>query len=238
MKLTLYLLRQGLDSEADALRPSFDDYEHVETRPVAGLTWDLYVLRPFPRPPRWLTDLTSIVEGDGLANLRNQLCSALLFVTRGDRRFILSYGGGHFVIDREYIEPGFGLRVVANVVAGSSILSAETRGLSQTARSQRTVLPLASALYELGIEPSDEWVRQLTGKPSIQGFANTASGSDSLKLSVRDFKLANLNADEYIAMGKQVAEAGRRPASRGARSFVSVWLWSSFAGHRHRRSSS
>lgn len=184
---------RGSGLRGRALRPSFDEYELVETRPVADLTWELYVLRPYPKPPGWLADLASIVEGDRLANLRNQLCSALLFVTRGERRFILAYGGGHFVIDREYIEPGFGLRVVANVVAGSSgIMSADTRGLNQTARSQRTVLPVASALYELGIEPSDEWVRQLTGKPSAQGFANTASGSDSLKLSIRGFKLSSL----------------------------------------------
>jgi len=54
-------------------------------------------------------------------------------------------------------------------------------------------MPSAGPLYELGIEPSEEWVRQLEGVPALD-FANAAAGSDALKLKIRNFSLTRLPA--------------------------------------------
>jgi uncharacterized protein (TIGR04141 family) len=207
MKLTLYMLRSDLDAHATGLRESFENYEFVPTRPLEGMTCELYVRHPPASRPRWLADLESIVEGDALSKLRNQLSSALLLVARDGRRFVLSYGGGHHTVDRECIEQGFGLRVTVNVVAANRVVSAETRGLNQTARSQRTVLPIASAFYELGIDYSEDWIRQLTGKPEVEDFGRTISGSDSLKLDLKGFQLSKLGeqldriVEHYLSTG-------------------------------------
>lgn len=54
------------------------------------------------------------------------------------------------------------------------------------------ILPVASALENLGIEPTEDWVRQLSGPARSADFAATASGADSLKLSIKDFSLTAL----------------------------------------------
>ena len=46
-------------------------------------------------------------------------------------------------------------------------------------------------MYELGIETTEDLIRQLEGKPAAD-FASLAAGGHSLKLKVRDFSLKGL----------------------------------------------
>ena len=52
-------------------------------------------------------------------------------------------------------------------------------------------MPTAGPLYELGIEPINTLVRQLEGIPS-PNLAGSAAGSDSLRLKISHFSLAQL----------------------------------------------
>lgn len=81
--------------------------------------------------------------------------------------------------------------------------------MSGSGKNQKTMLATASALYDLGIEPTEEWVRQLSGKVTQQDFATTAAGADSLRLTIKDFSLTQLpekltgiwerfEADDYV----------------------------------------
>ena len=191
MQLTLYMLRSDLHEGSWGLRESADDYSVVPIRPIEGVDATLRVKQSDPHPPRWLRDLMSIVASDDLSTLFNRHTAALLLIRYAGYRFVLAYGAGWHAIDPSAIEPGFGLRVVANSVASSRVRSADTRGLGGSARSQRTAMPAAGPLYELGIEPSEEWVRQLEGTPTVD-FANAAAGSDALKLKLRHFSLVHL----------------------------------------------
>jgi uncharacterized protein (TIGR04141 family) len=193
MQLTLYMLRRDLDSAFWGLRESAAEYREVRTRQIGDLDLRLLVHQSDPRPPRWMRDLQSVVEGDALpmSALRNSHGAALLLIRYRGHRFILAYGTGRFAIERSYTEPRFGLHVVANSVSSDRVISADTRGLVGRGRSQRTVMPSAGPLYELGIETDEELVRLLEGKPAAD-FANAAAGGESLQLKIRGFSLARL----------------------------------------------
>jgi uncharacterized protein (TIGR04141 family) len=193
VQLTLYMLRRDLDDRSWGLRESIAAYEEVRTRQVGDLNLTLLIHQSDPKPPRWLQDLQSIVEGDALpmSALLNSHGAAVLLIRHRGYRFILVYGTGRFTIERSWTEPRFGLRVVANSVSSDRIISADTRGLVGRGRSQRTVMPSAGPLYELGIETDEELVRLLEGKPSAD-FANAAAGGESLRLKIQKFSLARL----------------------------------------------
>lgn len=203
MQLTLYMLRPDLDSRSWGLRESIAEYEEVPTRQAGDLDLRLLTHQSDPQPPRWLRDLQSIVEGDALpmSALLNSHGAALLLIRYRGYRFILAYGTGRFAIERSYTEPRFGLRVVANSVSSNRLISADTRGLVGRGRSQRTVMPSAGPLYELGIETDEELVRLLEGKPTAD-FANAVAGGESLRLKIRRFSLARLQEklDQIIEM--------------------------------------
>jgi uncharacterized protein (TIGR04141 family) len=190
VQLTLHMLRNDLPRMSRGLRKTAANYVQVPTHPIGDLNATLLVRQSDPKPPRWLRDLSSIAAGD-LLPLATSSCAALLLLRHRGHRFILAYGAGRFTIDPSAVQPGFGLRVVANSVAASRVKSADTRRLGGRTRSQRTAMASTGPLYELGIEPSEEWVRQLEGAPPIE-LANAVAGSDSLRMSVRNFSLTQL----------------------------------------------
>ncbi len=73
------------------------------------------------------------------------------------------------------------------------MVSADTRELGGRSKSQRIVLPKASLLHELGLEPTRELISQLEGKPPVD-FANAIAGGDTLKLNIRKFGLTGFEA--------------------------------------------
>jgi uncharacterized protein (TIGR04141 family) len=160
--------------------------------PADGIQWQLFVSGHPPNEASWVKNLRPIVVNDELDELRTTSSSAVLLIERAGRLFALTFGHGFHAIEAQYLERGFGLRVTANVIAANQVTSADTRGMSGNGKNQKTMLAAASELYALGIEPTEEWVRQLSGKAAEQGFAATAAGADSLRLTIKDFSLRSL----------------------------------------------
>lgn len=193
MQLTLYKLRSDLEEGSWGLRKKVSDYKPIPTKPIGKLKTTLLVRRSLPEAPRWQRDLMAIASHDELSYLANQNTAALLLIERGDERFILAYGMGRHAIDSSAIEPGFGLRVVASAIGPKDLKSAETRSMGRRGRSQRIVMPTVSPLHDLGIEPTEDLVRQLEGRPPSE-FADGVAGGDILRLRIPEFSLLNLPA--------------------------------------------
>jgi uncharacterized protein (TIGR04141 family) len=191
MQLALYKLRPDLERGSWGLRKKISDYKRVPTNPIGNLKNTLLVRRSLPEAPKWQRDLMAIASHDDLSFLANQNTAALLLIERGDERFILAYGTGRHAIDSSAIEPGFGLRVVANAIGPRDLKSAETRSMGRRGRSQRIVMPSVSPLHDLGIEPTEDLVRQLEGRPP-RDFADGVAGGDILRLKIPEFSLLDL----------------------------------------------
>ena len=117
------------------------------------------------RSSHWTIPRTSIAQLLP-RRLVNSHSAALLLISYRGYRFILAYGRGWQAIERSWVDPRFGLRVVANAVSADRVRSVETRTLGGRHLSRYTAMPTAGPLYELGIEPINTLVRQLEGIPS------------------------------------------------------------------------
>jgi uncharacterized protein (TIGR04141 family) len=160
---------------------------------MPGVAWTLFIRATDPREAAWVKSVRPLVVRDAdLDDLKTRSTAGVLLASVGRQMFAVTFGHGFQALEPGFVVRGFGLKVTANIVASDRVTSADTRGLSRSSRSQKTVLPAASEFAELGIEPSDEWVRQLGGKVSATDFAATAEGADSLKLGIRDFTLTGL----------------------------------------------
>ena len=192
VRVTLYLLAPGAALDATALRAG-SGFSAVATKPIAGIKTALFVKHSPPRAMRWIAQLEPLVSDPAtLTGMSGASAGAVLLVRKGAETFAVTFGTGFQAIDPDKVERGFGLRVTANAIANSMIKSAETRMLERDGRSQRVILPNASRLSDLGIEPLEEWVRQLTGPVTDRSFAKTASGADSLRLTIEGFSLTSL----------------------------------------------
>ena len=194
MQITLYMLNRDLEMDDPGFRESIQKYRTIANRGIEGLhDVVLRVDQSGPEPPLWQRDLLGIAEFAELRTLLNLRTGALLTFSYRDYRFVLAYGAGWHSVDPAALEPGFGLRVVANAVAADKIISADTTKMHGRRRSQRTSLASAGPLYELGIEPTEAFVRQLEGTPAAN-FASQAAGSDALKLRIKGFSLIHLKS--------------------------------------------
>ncbi|WP_433298957.1 DUF6119 family protein [Actinoplanes sp. CA-030573] len=189
--ITLYKLRDSLDRESWGLRASADSYKKLETRPIDGVDAQLLVKYAEPKAPEWQEDLLSIADHADLSKLQNGATGALLLVKFKDYRFIIAYGVGRHAIESDSIEQGFGLRVAASVIEPTRIRAAFTRKPGAHGRTSYVAMPEAGPLYHLGIEPSEDLIREMEGKPA-EAFGRGVSGGDTLRLSVKDFSLRGL----------------------------------------------
>jgi uncharacterized protein (TIGR04141 family) len=191
MQLTVYMLRPGLPDNDWGMRETIAEFDEVSTRPLDDLDVQLFLRQSPARAPRWLRDLMPVMAERSAALLVNIHSAAVLQVRRRGYKFVIAFGTGRFALDQAAIQPGFGLRVVANTVATGRVVSADTRELGGRGKSQRTAMATAGPLEELGIEPTRAWVRQLEGRPTVD-FANAVAGGDSLKLNLRRFSFNKL----------------------------------------------
>lgn len=200
MRLNVYLLRDDVELDDDIFRATADP-KNLDARATASLPHSRAILvKGKERLPSWADDVDSIFSVK--PDLRDQQSfGVVILVERGQRLFAITFGSGFHVIESRYIEPGFGLRVAANVIAAGRIRGAQTRGIATNSRDQRTILPADGEFGDLDIQVDDDWMRRINGRAEDGGFASSLSGGDSLKITVPNFGLAALPAklDEVIA---------------------------------------
>lgn len=190
MRLNMYLLREGFKANPSVLRKA-ESVESLEVREVDGLVVAPFLLRGQPKLPGWVSDLDPLVDIKSKFE-DSQSAGAVVLIERGERVFALTFGTGHHALDPSTLEPRFGLRVAANLVALKRVRGAQTRGIANTARDQRTLLPIDGSFSDLDIQIDEDWVRQLSGKPEDRTVASNVSGADSLRLTIPDFKIRQI----------------------------------------------
>jgi uncharacterized protein (TIGR04141 family) len=190
MRLTMYLLRSDVKADKSVLRNA-GLAKPLAVRKVDGLTVVPFLLRGDPKLPGWAVDLDALVDVKSKLTT-SESAGAVVLIERGKRVFALTFGTGYHSIDPSNLEPRFGLRVAANLVASRRVRGAQTRGIANNTRDQRTLLPIDGSFSDLDVQVDEDWLRQLSGKPSDSKVASSISGADSLRLTLPSFSLRGI----------------------------------------------
>ena len=192
MRLTMYLMREGVSPDVSVLRSSAH-YETAELRSAASDIAAVFLFKGESRSPGWLDEVTKLATPVSTkVELESRSLGAVILVEADERVIAVTFGSGYHALESAAIERGFGLRVTANMVATDGIRGAQTRGVARSSRDQKTLLPGTGQLQDLAVEVDEDWLRQLSGKSSDSGFATNVSGADSLTMNVKDFDLATV----------------------------------------------
>lgn len=201
VRLTMYLLREGSEGDAEDLRTRSSAQElNVHFRPDS---LSAFAVMGELRAPAWIEHVSTIADTSPIAaGAESMSRGAVVFVKRGARVLAVCFGTGFHAIEPSRIERGFGLRVTANIVQSGKIRGAQTRGVASNSRDQKTMLPVDGAFSELAVEVDEDWLRQLSGKSSDSSFATTIAGADSLRVTIPQFSLQSLpaKADQVLAV--------------------------------------
>lgn len=143
-----------------------------------------------PAPPKWSTKFSGILELPDDVYTSNS--GAIYFAQEWNNWFAITFGTGHYYLDKRKVLMDFGLRAAINMLDDDSV---KTREGFEIAKSQRGASQSASgtAFSELGNSGSVEIVKSISGRIEKQG---TVSGSVSLKF-VSSKALSNLSEDLY-----------------------------------------
>ncbi|MFC4002998.1 DUF6119 family protein [Prauserella oleivorans] len=196
MRITLYLLREGVALDKTVLRRR-DLFREVPLQPpeTADLAWRLFVRTPPEREARWVNYVRPIfadVEAESEIRISSKSSGAVLLVHVHERVFAITFGTGFHALDLGTVELDFGLRVAANCVDPDKITMADARGLGKGRRNATSRLPVPNEVFALGLLTDEEWIRKFGGDVKLTGFAKSARGADSLQLSIDDFDLTKL----------------------------------------------
>ena len=184
MTLSVRLLRQHRAVE-NALR---DDHELDEVEAEVGR---LFVGQAPSTPPTWAPFIGQFARV-AVPRLRNQSCGAVLFLEiesdgpKPTKRIMaLTFGTGHHALDLDAFERRFGLRVVLNSVARSSLRSLDIATLDATTFLRRVQASRDADLQGFGIDIDRDLLTLAAGSPRDTTFARSLAGRDALSLKTR-----------------------------------------------------
>jgi len=101
------------------------------------------------------------------------------------RTMAVTFGTAHLSLDPDVFERGFGLRVVLNSVARSSLRSLDIATLDATTFLKRIQASRNADLEGFGIDVDRDLLRLAAGSPRDLTFARTLAGKDALTLNTK-----------------------------------------------------
>ncbi len=110
-----------------------------------------------------------------------------------ERKLVYTFGFGHNLLNEDYIEYNFGLKVALNSIDPEKLKSTDKFSPSNQTKQTRTQLSIGSDLYGLGFNEFEEIIKKLSGlcKKEYKDIFSSITGSDSLKVNSK-YKLEQI----------------------------------------------
>src|SRR5260370_11766840 len=184
MTLSVRLLRQHRAIE-NALR---DDHELDEVDTEMGR---LFVGQAPSTPPTWAPFIGQFARA-AIPRLANQSCGAVLLLeinwdeqTPTRRVMALTFGPRHHALDLDAFEHGFGLRVVLNSVARSSLRGLDIATLGVTTFLRRIQASRDADLQGFGMDTDRDLLTLAAGSPRDATCGRSLAGRDAVSLKTK-----------------------------------------------------
>ena len=188
--VSVYLLKRSKTAEAKRQLEDASDtvYALVDSIPGAA-----FIALPSDAvSPKWLKPVSTLLADGADPQLEGQSPGALLWVPRGEKIFVFTFGYGHSKVKEEWVEPDFGKVVALAVVPQGQVreMRAEQVFAKRHIASERA--PKASAVREFGFEPDRDLVAAVEGVPESRYwpfFGTKVRGGVSFKFDLEVAKL-------------------------------------------------
>lgn len=180
-KLSIYLIKEGI-TEPTAILTNTNNKIIIE-----GIG-DFYFGYSFPTTPSWVESffLNKMTDKEKLKTSSAKGVLLIKIVEDGKEIFfVLSFGMGRHMVNKEVIEERFGLITALNTISTKSIRSIEKNNIAALSKLSKEQMSKDSEVNEFGIDIEQDLVRAVTGKSKSLAFGNIITGADSFSLSVK-----------------------------------------------------
>lgn len=163
LSVSVYLLRASKVTEA---RQKIDAAS-VSTFPlVESLPDGMFMALPSDaEPPKWLKPVTTLLLSNTTPQLESQSPGGILWIPRGNKVFVFTFGYGHSKVKDEWVDPEFGKTVALAVVPQAQVRELRAEQVFARRHIANERAPKASAVREFGFESDRDLVSAVEGIP-------------------------------------------------------------------------
>lgn len=139
------------------------------------------------QPPGWLPFVSRLLPDGTDIDLKTQAPGGLLWIPRGSKTFVLTFGFGHTKLKDEWVEPEFGKVVALSLIPQGQVVEVRAEQVFAKNHISSERAPRASAVREFGFEPDRDLVAAVEGKPAAvytELLGLKIRGGTSLRLGV------------------------------------------------------
>ncbi|MCP3060136.1 TIGR04141 family sporadically distributed protein [Myxococcus sp. K38C18041901] len=196
MKLNITLFSKEIQDFDSCLRkssPSRLPKSIRSNKKLPGAEYDIYLLKAQPNPPKWLPFIHAHVQPGAVADIANAANSALILLKvetpEGLRIFAIAIGHGHHLINKDVIEPQFGLLTTLNGVDPERLKLVDSKRIGVQTLQKREASNLETKLADFDFEFDAELLHIVSGACADEKLGTRIRGSDSLLLTSKlDFE--------------------------------------------------
>src|SRR5258708_14513664 len=148
-----------------------------------GLPVYFYFAPPHPGPPEWAVFFDGYLDREEFG--WNSSSSAALVVQLRNKFFVLTFGHGRFILNSDFLEDKFGLKVALNCIGEGSVRSIQKHSLDQILRHSQEQASRDATPLEFGFDIEQDLLGGVTGSPmEKQYFGSRIVGGESMHLTI------------------------------------------------------
>jgi uncharacterized protein (TIGR04141 family) len=203
-KLSIYLIRESPEFDSSVIH--IDDAKTPVSINISHGTATLYVRKDFPHgAPPWTSFFSDHQELPNNLFGTTSSVGAALVVRDLKKIFVLAFGTGHHLINKDMVERDFGLRVTLNSVDPDKLRSLDKASYEDNPLNSRIQSTREVDIFQLRIDSESDLVHAVTGASNVLLFGPHITGKDALTI------LSTATVDDITAI---LEEALNRYAMR------------------------
>ncbi|EJL6399503.1 TIGR04141 family sporadically distributed protein [Vibrio navarrensis] len=188
-KLSIYLVKSGVGSDVTKII-NLENSKPPIKMDILDLEATLYVKKEPPKPPpTWTRLFTEHQELPMDIFGGRKAVGAALLVHLQENILVLTFGTGLHLLQNEYIERDFGLRVTLNSVDPEKLRSLDKASYDHNPLNSRTQSSIDLGVFDLEVDSEMDMLYAVTGVSKVPIFGSHVTGRDALTIAVE----VNLN---------------------------------------------
>ncbi len=180
-KLSIFLLKKKLSTYKSYLKD--EDVGSYKLKDDLFIKGEIFIGTTSSRPPSWIQFLEQGSSDRLPSNLVNSSNKAVLFFETKNRVFAITFGYGRYLLDDEYIERNFGLKVVLNSVNPNKLKSIDLANVENLTLQTRKQNSKGGSRQMFGLDIINDLMKAVTGTPINRFLGGVLNGRDQVNLS-------------------------------------------------------